>query len=276
MINQHLTAFLALVAVSMGSVASAQTVDLTIDGNEAHADIELLGTVSAELTIRFEEVVGLSEQSLGLSVSQIDPLSLNLLGRLPDTTDLSIPSGFPLMISIDPPASGGLSFEGMAEVEIYTTALHYTPNTPLRLFKSTNGAPFRDITAQTSAGSYRARGNGGQWSDFLILADTRSLDQTIDDKFAELQGTLSDASSDIDSVTFSNLQGLVDDAYAAWLVDDTSGAVQKLVEFGNAVKAAANAGLVPNVWRSARDLDNFAGMLRARASTLKYSLGLAG
>lgn len=276
MAKRFLTGIVAVVAAMMVSLSFAQTVDVSIDGNQAHADIELVGSVSAELTIRFEEVVGLSEQSLGLSVSQVDPLSLNLLGRLPETTDLGIPSGFPLMISIDPPASGGLSFEGMAEVEIYTTALHYTPNTPLRLFKSTNDEPFRDITAQTSAGSYRARGNGGQWSDFLIVADTRPLDQTIDDKFVELQDTLSDAASDIDSATFSNLQALVDDAHTAWLADDASGAVQKLVEFGNAVQSAADAGLVPNVWRSARDLDNFAGMLRARANTLRYSLGLAG
>lgn len=276
MINRLFIATLALAAVLTGSVSFAQTVDLSIDGNEAHADIDLVGSVTAELIIRFEEVVGLSEQSLGLSVSQIDPLSLNLLGRLPDTTNLSVPSGFPLMISIDPPSSGGLSFESMAEVEIYTTALHYTPNTPLRLFKSTNNEPFRDITGQTSAGSYRVRGSGGQWSDFLILADTRNLDQTIEDKFVELQDTLSDASAAIDSTTFSNLQVLVDDAYAAWLADDVSGAVGKLVEFGNAVEAAASAGFVPNVWRSARDLDNFDGMLRARASTLRYSLGLAG
>ncbi len=276
MANRFLAAFVAVLAAMMVSPVSAQTVDLSIDGNEAHADIELVGVVSAELTIRFEEVVGLSEQSLGLSVSQVDPLSLNLLGRLPDATAISIPSGFPLMISIDPPASGGLSFEGKAEVEIYTTGLHYSPNTPLRLFKSTNDAPFRDITAQTSAGSYRVRGNGGQWSDFLIVADTRPLDQTIADKFTQLDDMLMDASGDIDSSTFGNLQTLFDDAYAAWLADDVSGAIAKLVEFDSAVQAAADAGLVPNVWRSTRDLDNFGGMLRARASTLRYSLGLAG
>lgn len=276
MVKKLLTALVAVLAATMGSPASAQSVELSIDGNEAHADIELVGAVSAELTIRFEEAVGLSEQSLGLSVSQVDPLSLTLLGRLPDSTAISIPSGFPLMISIDPPASGGLSFEGVAEVEIYTTALHYSPNTPLRLFKSTNGAPFRDITAQTSAGSYRVRGSGGQWSDFLIVADTRPVDQIIADKFSHLQNTLSAASSDIASSTFGDLQALVDDAYTEWLADNESGAVQKLVEFENAVRSAADAGLVPDVWRSARDLDNFGGMLRARASTLRYSLGLAG
>lgn len=276
MLKKHMTAILAVIAVMGATPAFAQTVDLTIDGNEAHADIELVGVVTAELTIRFEDAVGLSEQNLGLSVSQIDPLSLNLLGRLPDATSISIPSAFPLMISIDPPASGGLSFEGVAEVELYTTALHYTPNTPLRLFKSTNNEPFRDITDQTGAGSYRVRGSSGQWSDFLIVADTRPVDQVVEDKFVELQSTLSDASADLDATTFSNLQSLVDDAYTAWLADDVSGAVQKLVEFGNAVEAAADAGLVPDIWRSARDLDNFDGMLRARASTLRYSLGLAG
>jgi len=32
---------------------------------------------------------------------------------------------------------------------------------------------------------------------------------------------------------------------------------------------------VPNVWRSARDLDNTAGNLRAAAGTLRFSLALA-
>lgn len=271
-----LTLIFAGIAALASSVAAAQTVDLSIDGNEAHAHIELVGAVTADLTIRFEKVVGLSEQSLGLSVSQVDPLSPSLLGRLPNATEITVPSGFPLMISIDPPVAGGLSFEGVAEVEIYTTALHYSPTTPLRLFKSSNDEPFRDITDETAAGSYRVRGSGGQWSDFLILSDTRLLDQTIEDKFDGLQDTLSDASGDLDSGTFGDLQLLVDDAYAAWLLDDVSGAVQKLVEFEAAVRSAADAGLVPKVWRSAQDLDNFEGMLRARASTLRYSLGLAG
>lgn len=268
------TLLLALAAVC-GPV-QAQTVELAIEGNEAFAEIDLAGIASAELTLRFEDAVGLSEQNLGISVAQIDPTSLSLLGRLPASSSLSIPSAFPLMITIHPPTTGGLSFEGMAEVEIYTTALHYTPNTPLRLFKSSNGAAFRDITAETSAGSYRVRGNGGEWSDFLIVADTRSVDQTVDDKFAELQSALSASASDLDTTTFDALQDHLDDAYAAWLADDVSGAIQDLVGFENAVRAAADDGLVPNVWRSARDLDNHDGMLRARSETLRYSLGLAG
>ncbi|MBY6204470.1 hypothetical protein KUV67_06230 [Halomonas denitrificans] len=254
----------------------AQTVDLAIEGNEAFAEIELAGIASAELTLRFEDAVGLSEENLGISVTQIDPLSLSLLDRLPAGSSLSLPAAFPLMITIHPPSTGGLSFEGMAEVELYTTALHYTPNTPLRLFKSSNGATFRDITAETSAGSYRVRGNGGEWSDFLIVADTRSVDQTVDGKFAELQSALSAASGDLDTSTFDALQDRLDDAYAAWLADDVSRAIQDLVGFENAVRAAADDGLVPNVWRSARDLDNHDGLLRARSETLRYSLGLAG
>lgn len=266
---------LVLVAAWAGQ-AHAQTVDVSIDGNEANARIELIGTLTADLTIRFENAVGLTEQSLGLSVSQVDPLSLALLGRLPDPTSISIPSGFPLMITIDPPENGGLSFEGIAEVEIYTTALHYTPLTPLRLFKSTGGAPFRDITAQNSAGSYRVRGSGGQWSDFLIVSDTRPLTTAIDEKFANLQETLTATSGDIDAGVFATLQALVDDAEGRWLSADAPGAVQKLVELDAEIRAGADAGKIPNVWRSARDLENAAGMLRARAATLKFSLGLAG
>jgi len=74
----------------------------------------------------------------------------------------------------------------------------------------------------------------------------------------------------------ARINTLLDDALGLWLAGDPSGAIQKLVEFEAEVRAAAEAGALPNIWRSARDLDNFAGMLRSRSGTLRFSLGLAG
>lgn len=262
-----------LAATLCGSV-QANTINISIDGQEARAHIEVALGLSADLTVRFENVVGLSPESLGISVTQINPMSANLLDRLPAVTNITVPSDFPLMITIHPPIEGGLSFEGMAEIEIYTTALHYSPNTTLRLFKSTDGEPFRDITAQNSAGSYRARGNGGQWSDFLIVADTRPLAEIITGKFDDLQQELSAASNSIDGSAYSSLQMLLDEAADHWLMHNVGGAIQKLIEFEAAVQAAAHSGQLPYIWRSTRDLDNVDGRLRARARALKFSLGL--
>lgn len=267
---------LAIGFATLSAPGVSQTVDVSIDGNEAHAQIELTGAVTAAVTIRFEKVVGLSEESLGLSATQVDPLDPGLLGRLPDIEATTVPAGFPLMISVDPPADGGLSFEGVAEIEIYTTALHYAPTTPLRLFKSTNDATFRDITAQLGAGSYRTRGSGGQWSDFLILADTRTLPETVDFKFDWLQQTLMDTSDRIDPDLFDRLQALLDNAWTLWADGDASGAIEALLEFENQTRAGAASGQLPNVWRSARDLDNVDGMLRGGAGTLRFSIGLGG
>ena len=48
--------------------------DVSIDGNTATADVSL-GGVSATLTIRFENVVGLNADNLGLSARLVDPVA---------------------------------------------------------------------------------------------------------------------------------------------------------------------------------------------------------
>ena len=73
----------------------------------------------------------------------------------------------------------------------------------------------------------------------------------------------------------SLLQGSLDAIRAAWDGGDVRGAIAAAEDFAAAVKAAADTGSVPNVWRSARDLDNVAGNLRAAAGTLRFSLALA-
>src|ERR1700741_2784922 len=78
-----------------------------IDGNTVSADIAL-GSVAAKLTIRFENVVGLTPANLGLSVKLVDPSSPPSLPRL--GSGISLPAAFPLVVKISPPADSGLSF----------------------------------------------------------------------------------------------------------------------------------------------------------------------
>lgn len=254
----------------------AGVVDFQVNGNEASATIELPGDLRAELTLRFEQVIGLSEQNLGISVQTVGPLSPSLLGRLPNATEFAVPSGFPVMVSIEPPAAGGLTFEGVVEIELYTANLQYVMASPLRLFRSSEGELFRDITDEVSGGSYRVRGSGGTYSDFLIVADTRTLPAAIEHKFDRLEGVLVDHDAAIDAVLAGQLDAHVAAARSQWDSGNPGAAIAEIRDLEAAVKAGASAGQIPNVWRSARDLDNVAGVLRAEARTLRFSLGQSG
>ena len=110
---------------------------LEIDGATVTASVSALGGVAAEVVIEFDAVSGLSESSLGLSVQTVDPTSLALLARLP--SGASVPTAFPLQVSIEPPAAGGLSFEGTFDLEIHTANLEYLSGTSLRLFAAQSG-----------------------------------------------------------------------------------------------------------------------------------------
>jgi hypothetical protein len=255
--------------------AHSGLVDPAVDGNEFSARIEL-GGVSADLTIRFENVVGLTVDSLGVSVQRVDPLDLNLLNRLPSSLDLGIggvPSGFPVLVRVEPPVDGGLSFEGVVNVELYTQNLQYTIGTPFRIFTAPTGAgTFRDVTEHVSGGSYRTRSGGTHFSDFLILVETRSADTVVAEKFDRLDQVLDQYQSDLDPALYSQLVSLADSAYVAWDSGDSATAILRIDDFRKTVRAAAAAGTIPNVWRSARDLENIDGALRSTARTLRFSL----
>jgi len=269
--------FLFAICLSVIPVSATQaSVDaLTIEGNEASASIHLPGGIGAEVAIRFESAVGLSADSLGLSVQLIDPLSPALLAALPGGTQVSVPSAFPVLVTIAAPADGGLAFEGLVEIELYTRNLHYSSDSRLRLFSSSNGQPFRDVTDAVSGGSYRVRGTSGQWSDFLILDDDTPVQDLVQNNFTRLNELLSAHSASIAPAVANELDLLVASAYAFWQTGDPGAAIEQIRLFGAAVRAAADADQLPDVWRSARDLDNVAGMLRADARVLRFSLGLA-
>jgi hypothetical protein len=269
----RLIGIVLLSAVSLP--AAANLVDPRVEGDRVTATIELPGALSAELTVRFEKAVGLNLDSLGLSVQKVNPLDPALLGRLPHSTTLSIPAGFPVLVQIEPPAAGGLSFEGLVEVEIYTANLQYTAGSPLRLFSATSGGSFRDITDRNSGGSYRTRGSGGHFSDFLILVDTAPLPAAIDDKFVRLEQTLASHGGAMGAGLYTALDSEIAAARSAWLAGDTAAAIAATDRFRRTVRDASQVGELPSVWRSSRDVDNAAGELRADARTLRFSLSLA-
>lgn len=249
--------------------------DVTVGPNGVEARIELAGGLEADLEIGFEQVVGLysGAGSLGLSASAIDPTDLDLLARLPDAQLVSIPAAFPVMLSIEPPASGPLSFTGAVSVNLHTHNLTYTANSPLRLFAADAGGPFYDITQTMGMGSYRVGGSKGGFSEFVIVADLRAATDVIDEKFEILQATLDDNCLDIDEDVHEALQASLDAAWSWYSAGDALSARDEIGEFLDTVKTESGAA-IPNVWRSARDLVNVAGELQEGASTLRFSLSL--
>jgi hypothetical protein len=267
--------FLALVATALAWAAPAHAesgiYDVAIDGNVATADISI-GGASATLTIRFENVVGLSADNLGLSAKLVDPLAPGFVGRLP--SGVSLPGAFPLVVKISPPASGGLSFSGVVAVELYTHDLQYTVGSPLRIFSSPDGGSFTDVTTIVSAGSIRTGSSKPDFSEFIIAADVRPLSAVIQSKYSKLGSLLNQHAATMGSGLYADLSGLYNASQNAYAGGNLAAAIEYLEAFAEKVVAASGNPL-PDVWRSSRDVTNVAGSLRSAAATLRYSLTLA-
>lgn len=262
---------LALVTLLLPVPAAARgIVDAVVDGNELRAGISLPGGLAADLTISFEQVVGLSADNLGLSAEVVDLLAPDLLARLGGAR---IPAGFPVLLRVEPPADGGLSFSGVAAISLHTHNLAFVPDTPLRIFAAHDGGPFEDITESMGMGSYRARGRKGDFSEFLILADLRPVNAAVAEKLDRIDRILDENGERIAPPALARLDALLSQIRGAHAAGDTRTAIAATEEFLAVVKGNSGAA-IPDVWRSARDLVNVAGLLRAAGETLRFSLSL--
>ncbi|HXU47033.1 MAG TPA: DUF6689 family protein [Thermoanaerobaculia bacterium] len=266
--NRNVACFAALLA--FGALPARAAITVTVNGNSASASVSLPGGLGADVTVSFESVVGLSPANLGLSAERISPTDPSLLSRLSGS---AIPAGFPVLLRIEPPATGGLSFSGVATLEIHTHNLQFTPNCPLRLFAAPLGGRFEDITAGMGVGSYRARGTKGGFSEFLIVTDPRPVNQVIAAKFERLDRLLDEYASAVPGALYDDLEARLDAARSEAARGATLEAIRQIDGFLSVVEQHSGSD-IPNVWRSARDLPNVAGYLRAAAMTLRFSLGL--
>lgn len=261
----------ALLALAAAPAAGADVLGVTVDGDTASAQIALPGGIAADLTITFEGAVGLSEANLGLDAALVSVSDTTLLARLPQLA--SIPTAFPVLVTIEPPTTGGLSFSGLVSVGLYTHNLIYTAGTPLRLFSAPLGGSFVDVTDEVSSGSYRVRGAKGDFSQFLIVADARLVDTVIGEKLVRAEGLLDAHWSSIEPTLAGQLDGHLASARASWEAGEVVGALSHVESFLKKLEKADGSD-IPDVWRSARDLDNVAGLLRAAGETLHFSLTL--
>jgi len=251
--------------------AAAQVVTLTpqFSGNTVSASIAFTGGVQADLSIVFEQAVGLNSNAVAVTAALVSPSDATLVSRFP--TAVSIPGAFPVLVRVDPVAASGFSFAGVYKFSLHTHNLTLTTNSPLRLYKSHAGGPFQDITTSLEMGSVRAGGTGNNMSEFLILADVRPTDAVIASKFDALQSSLSANVSSMPAAVASDLQQRLSNARSFYAAGSLPSAINAVAGFSDQVKQQSGAN-VPDVWNANGSLVNVAGLLRAQADTLKFSL----
>lgn len=261
------------VLVATAAVSAQGIGNLTISGNQVTATVDLPG-ISADLTLTFEQAVGLTASNLGLSAQLVDPHDPSFLSRLPAGGLVTVPAAFPVLVRVQPPPTGGLSFGGIYTLDLHTHNLQLTANCPLRLFSAPDGGPFDDITVNMGTGSYRVRGTKGSFSDFVIVADARPLAGAVSQKFDSLSGLLSTYAGAIPAPVLDDLTHQLQTARAYHQAGDNVDAATTVNGFAATVQRNSGTG-IPDVWRASGDLPNVAGRLRAAAGTLSFSLSLA-
>ena len=264
-------ASVACLLASAPGVFAQVNIPLTVTGNEATGVIQLPGGVGAELSITFEEVEELNPAALNVSAKLVSPLELPaLLARLGGGGLITLPAAFPVLLQIEPSPSSELSFTGTVKVSLHTYNLDLLPTLPLALHSAPLGGPFRQIIQSEGIGSYRAGGTGGGFSEFVIVVDLRPIDTVISGKFDAAQELLDDHAPSIPGDVLAELQALLSQAQTSYEAGATLAAIEQVTAFSGVV--LANSGEIPDVWRANDSLVNVAGLLRAAADTLKFSL----
>lgn len=257
----------ALACLTPLAVAQSLPVSVNTSGKMVDAVIGLPGQTLADVSLVFEDVSGLNVGSIGITAERISLTDPALLARLPDASLLQPNPSLPLLITIEPPSRGGLSFRGTGRIEVHTHALAYTIGSSFRLLKAPLGGAFRDITDEVAQGSVRARGTYGGFSQFLIVADLRRTGDVIDTKIGWLRARVASLPAG-EQPAFGSLLDAVEAGVARADYPAALAAVDAL-----RARAESRGGQqIANVWRATRDVDNQAGELAAGAATLRFSV----
>lgn len=253
---------------------------VTASGNSATANISLASaghTYAADVTITFSGAQNLSPAELNLSAQVIDPLDPGILARLPPCVlplllgCVTVDPNFPVLITVEPLnlGSGNLSFLNSYDFEVHTADLSYVPYSRYRLDKAPLTGAFSDISTAIESGSVRARGTGGSFSQFLVVADTRSSLAVEAEKVAQLQ--LRILSSVLTSALHNTLLGLLSNVTLAVAVGNYTVAIANVDQMIETIQAHAGVDLA-NVWSADRLVANDAGDLLSAAQTLRFTL----
>jgi hypothetical protein len=257
----------------LSSSSIAQTVSpssVSINGNVLKAKLQVTSLIEVDLVVEFEKSIGLSANNIDISASLVDVNSSSVTNRI-NVDDIKVIPSFPVVISITPKVNSGFGFEGLASVEIYTKSIDYNVAMPARLFRSHDNGNFEDITSMVSAGSIRARGNTGSFSDFMILLDERSNVDMIEDTFSQLNQLFNQHSDKVLQILGMSIQTSIISLQQALLMSDFATALE-LTESLISLTESATGDQMSNVWRSSNDVINMQGELLTRLKTLRFSL----
>jgi hypothetical protein len=269
--KRYFFGFLLLTLLSSSSIAqTVSPTSLSINGKILQAKLQVTSLIELDLVVEFERSIGLSANNIEISASLIDVNSSSVTNRFNVDDIKAIPS-FPVLISISPKANSGFGFEGLASVEIYTRSIDYNAAMPARLFRSHDNGNFEDITSMVSAGSIRARGNTGSFSDFMILLDERSNIDMIDDTFSQLSQLFNQHGDKVSLILATSIQASINNLQHALLMADFATALE-VTESLIFITENATGDQMSNVWRSSGDVTNMQGELLTRLKTLRYSL----
>ena len=242
--------------------------NLCFGGNKVTGDIVLPGSIEGKLILTFEDTSGLDSGNLSLLAELVDPLDPQLLARMP--AGVFIPSDFPVLVTIEPSGGSTLSFRGRWSLELVSENLEFSSHTPYRLFRSSGGLAFQDISVGLGSGSLRALGVASDFSEFLIADDPRPVDSVIGEKHMRLHSVLDDTDGTIPAALLAALQGKLQTARQSYVDGRLGDAVAEYKLFVAAV-LAATSGEIPDEWTPGGAM-NLAGRLRALGRTLIFSV----
>jgi hypothetical protein len=281
--------------LTLAAPAAWAQVTVTTTSTQAFAHIVLpegVGTYVADVTITFDTPANLSPAELNVTASVVNPADPGLLTQLAACTPAcAVDAAFPVQVTVEPfnvpwlfhsglesdeGSSGNLAFLDTYDFELHTANLDCTGTvgstcltTPYRLFKAPVGGAFKDITDDVLKGSVRARGRGGSFSQFLIVADTRTSALVEQAKAGDQQARIQSAA--IPSMLQTSLLGQLASVQSAVVQSDYNTAIGDLDQLIALIEAHAGVDIA-NVWVSDQSRVNDAGELLSLAATLRFTL----
>jgi len=220
------------------AAASAGSVVVTIiDGDKARADITLPnpggGNYTAEFELEFEptNLQNLTVECIGITADVLDATEIaDIQSRLPHPGQQIIDPAFPVRVTVEPPSACGLAFQDQYDVTLDTEYLGYAPFSPYRLVKAQIGQTFHYVTGTVTAGSVRARGRAGGFSEFVIIKDNSPQYSTdCENQYNELAAQL--AAATLSPSARRTLEVDLAVSRAAYEAGDFSHAIELLANF---------------------------------------------
>ncbi len=264
-----LPAVAVILAAGCGDDEDRDTIVDPGSGSEYTVEVSPGNDLSATLTISFtDSTVTIDEGSFDISAELLEPGDFAKTSRLP--AGVFIPDDFPVLVRINP-SSAALSFTGSWALELVSENLEYSSHTPLRLFKAPDGGAFSDISTSIGSGSFRVRGLGGSFSEFLIAADLRPQRTIVMTKLARMESLVLGAENGLDESAITELQEKIDGIRSALENEEMGEAATVTDELISAIISRSGSG-IPDVFNAGAG--NIAGDLVGIARSVSLSFDI--